>query len=129
GMLNGGPSDEYFKLMASEPKNSMIFVGYQSALSLGSKVQKGMKEIPLIGEDGRTEMIKISMRIETVEGFSGHSDRRQLLAFLKNAMPTPERVFTMHGDWNKTDDLAKSAAMMLKRNVTAPLDMEAVRLK
>jgi len=129
GMLNGGPSYEYFRLMAGEPKNSMVFVGYQSALSLGSKVQKGMKEIPVIGEDGRTEIMKINMRIETVEGFSGHSDRRQLLAFLKNTMPTPERIFTMHGDWNKTDDLAKSAAMMLKRNVSAPLDMESVRLR
>lgn len=129
GMLNGGPSYEYLKLMASEPKNSMIFVGYQSALSLGAKIQKGAKEIPIIGEDGRTNLLRVNMRIETVEGFSGHSDRRQLLAFLKNVMPTPERVFTMHGDWNKTEDLAKSAGMMLKRDVAAPLNMEAVRLK
>lgn len=129
GMLNGGPSYEYLHLMASEPKNSLIFVGYQSALSLGSKIQKGMKEIPITGEDGRTDLLKINMRVETVEGFSGHSDRRQLLAFIKNVMPIPERVFTMHGDWNKTDDLAKSAGMMLKRETNAPLDMEAVRLK
>lgn len=129
GMLNGGPSYEYLKLMAPEPKNSMVFVGYQSALSLGSKIQKGTKEVPITGDDGRTELLKINMRIETVEGFSGHSDRRQLLAYLKNVMPIPERIFTMHGDWNKTEDLAKSAGMMLKRDVAAPLDMEAVRLK
>lgn len=129
GMLNGGPSYEYLRLMATNPKNVMIFVGYQSALSLGAKIQKGLKEIPIVGEDGRTETLKIDMRVETVEGFSGHSDRRQLLAFIKNTMPTPERVFAMHGDWNKTDDLAKSAAMMLKRETGAPLDMEAVRLR
>ena len=129
GMLNGGPSYEYMKRMADNPKNTMIFVGYQSALSLGSKIQRGAKELPILGNDGRTDLLKINMQIETVEGFSGHSDRAQLMAFLKNVSPTPERIFTMHGDWNKTDDLAKSASMMLKRNVTAPMDMEAVRLR
>lgn len=129
GMLNGGPSYEYLKCMASDEKNTLIFVGYQSVLSLGSKIQKGMKEIPIIGDDGRTEILKINMRVETVEGFSGHSDRSQLMAFMKNLIPTPERIFTMHGDWNKTDDLAKSTGIMLNRDVYAPLDMEAVRLK
>lgn len=129
GMLNGGPSYEYLRRMAHDEKNTLIFVGYQSALSLGSKIQKGMKEIPITGEDGRTELLKINMRVETVEGFSGHSDRSQLMAFLKNVAPSPERVYTMHGDWSKTEDLAKGASMMLKRNVGAPLDMEAFRLR
>ncbi|VVB98515.1 Ribonuclease J [uncultured archaeon] len=129
GMLNGGPSYEYMRKMAHDEKNTMIFVGYQSALSLGAKIQKGMKEIPITGEDGRTDLLKINMRIETVEGFSGHSDRPQLMAFLKNVAPNPERIFTMHGDWSKAEDLAKGASMMLKRGVTAPLDMEALRLR
>ncbi len=129
GMLNGGPSYEYLRRMAHDEKNTLIFVGYQSALSLGAKIQKGMKEVPVTGEDGRTELLKINMRVETVEGFSGHSDRPQLMAFLKNVAPSPERVFTMHGDWSKTEDLAKGASMMLKRNVGAPLDMEAIRLR
>ncbi|MBU0586547.1 beta-CASP ribonuclease aCPSF1 [Candidatus Micrarchaeota archaeon] len=129
GMLSGGPSYDYLKRMADNEKNTLIFVGYQSALSLGSKIQKGMREVPIIGADGRTDLLKINMRVETVEGFSGHSDRAQLMAFLKNVSPTPERVYTMHGDGNKSNDLAKSASMMLKRGVGAPLDMEAIRLK
>jgi uncharacterized protein len=129
GMLNGGPSNEYFRLMSAEEKDSIIFVGYQSPLSLGAKIQKGMKEIPITGEDGRADSVKVNMRVETVEGFSGHSDRRQLLAFLKNVMPTPERVFAMHGEWSKAEDLGKTAGMMLKKPSSAPLDMEAVRLK
>ncbi|MEW6529143.1 MAG: beta-CASP ribonuclease aCPSF1 [Candidatus Micrarchaeota archaeon] len=129
GMLNGGPSYEYLKGMSNNNKNTLIFVGYQSALSLGSKIQKGMKEIPVTGDDGRTETMKINMRVETVEGFSGHSDRAQLMAFIKRITPTPERIFTMHGDWSKTEDFAKSASAMLKRDASAPLNMEAVRLK
>ncbi|MCK4319806.1 beta-CASP ribonuclease aCPSF1 [Candidatus Micrarchaeota archaeon] len=129
GMLNGGPSVEYLKLMAPEEKNSLIFIGYQSALSLGNKIQRGLKEIPLSGEDGRTDVLQIKMRVETVEGFSGHSDRHQLLSFLKNLKPTPERIFTMHGDWNKTEELARAAGNMLNKEARAPLNLEAIRLR
>jgi Cft2 family RNA processing exonuclease len=70
GMLNGGPSVEYLKMMADDPKNLLTFVGYQSALSLGSKIQRGQREIPIIGDDGKTKMLDIKMQVETAEGFS-----------------------------------------------------------
>ncbi|MFP3949779.1 MAG: beta-CASP ribonuclease aCPSF1 [Candidatus Micrarchaeia archaeon] len=129
GMLTGGPSVEYLNLMAGDEKNTLVFVGYQSPLSLGHKIQKGMKEIPLTGEDGRTQIMNINMQVETVEGFSGHSDRHQLMAFMKNIRPTPERIFTVHGDWGKTEDLAKGIGSMLKRESRAPLNLEAIRMK
>jgi KH/beta-lactamase-domain protein len=129
GMLTGGPSYEYLKLMADDPKNTLIFVGYQSALSLGSKIQRGMKEVPIMGDDGKMKSLKINMRIETAEGFSGHSDRAQLMAYLKNLRPTPERILTMHGDWGKTDDFARSGGMMLRKESRSLADLEAVRLK
>ncbi len=129
GMLTGGPSFEYLKLMADDPKNTLIFVGYQSALSLGNKIQRGMKEVPIMGDDGKMKSLKINMRIETAEGFSGHSDRAQLMAYLKNLRPTPERILTMHGDWGKTDDFARSGGMMLRKESRSLADLEAVRLK
>lgn len=129
GMLNGGPSVEYLSMMAEDERNTLIFVGYNSPLSLGHKIQKGMKEIPLTGDDGRTKIMKINMRVETVEGFSGHSDRYQLMAFLKNLRPTPERIFTTHGDWGKTEEFARGIGAMLKRESRAPLNLEAIRLK
>ena len=128
GMLNGGPSLEYLKLMADDEKNALIFVGYQSALSLGAKIQRGLKEVPVLGEDGRTKTLEIKMRVETVEGFSGHSDRSQLMAYLKNINPTPNAIYTMHGEPGKPEDLAKSASKMLKRYAYAPMNLEAKRL-
>jgi len=129
GMLTGGPSYEYLKLMADDPKNTLIFVGYQGALSLGSKIQRGLKEIPIMGDDGRTKTLEIRMQVETAEGFSGHSDRTQLMAYLKNIRPYPERVITMHGDWGKTEELARSASLMLKKEGRAMCNLEAIRLK
>ncbi|MDO8554427.1 MAG: beta-CASP ribonuclease aCPSF1 [Candidatus Micrarchaeota archaeon] len=129
GMLNGGPSYEYLKLMADNPNNTLIFVGYQSALSLGSKVQRGMKEIPIMGDDGKTKLLSINMRVETCEGYSGHSDHAQLMAYLRNLRPTPERILTMHGDWGKTDEFARMAGMMLKKEARALQNLEAIRLR
>ncbi len=129
GMLNGGPSYEYLKLMADDPKNTIIFVGYQSALSLGSKIQRGMKEIPIMGDDGRTKMLNINMQVETAEGFSGHSDRSQLMAYLRNLRPTPERIITMHGDWGKTDEFARAAGMMLRKQGVPMQNLESIRLR
>ncbi len=129
GMLTGGPSYEYLKLLADDPKNTLIFCGYQSALSLGSKIQRGMKEVPMLGDDGKMKSLKINMRVETAEGFSGHSDRAQLMAYMKNLRPSPERVFTMHGDWNKTEELARSVGSMMRKETRAISDLEALRLK
>jgi KH/beta-lactamase-domain protein len=129
GMLAGGPSLEYLKLMADNEKNTLIFVGYQSSLSLGHKIQTGIKEVPILGDDGKTKLLKINMQVEIAEGFSGHSDRAQLMAYLKNLRPTPERIITMHGDLNKTEDFARSAGMMLRKESRAMADLEATRLR
>jgi len=129
GMLSGGPSYEYLKLMADDPRNALVFVGYQSALSLGSKIQQGMKEVPILGDDGKMKALNIAMRVETAEGFSGHSDRAQLMAYLKNLRPMPERVITMHGDWGKTEEFARSAGMMYRKESRALANLEAVRLR
>ncbi len=129
GMLTGGPSYEYLKLLADDEKNTLVFCGYQSALSLGSKIQRGQKEVPMLGDDGKMKGLKINMRVETAEGFSGHSDRAQLMAYLKNLRPSPEHVFTMHGDWNKTDEFARSIGSMMRKDSRALADLEAIRLK
>ncbi|MBI5223773.1 beta-CASP ribonuclease aCPSF1 [Candidatus Micrarchaeota archaeon] len=129
GMLTGGPSYEYLKLMADDPKNTLIFVGYQSSLSLGSKIQQGLKEVPILGDDGKMKALQINMNIATAEGFSGHSDRAQLMAYLKQLRPIPERVFTMHGDYTKTEEFARSIGMMLRKDSYSLADLEAIRLK
>lgn len=129
GMLSGGPSVEYLRLLANDPKNAMLFVGYQSALSLGRKIQRGMKEVPTVGEDGRAASLKIAMQIETVEGYSGHSDRPQLLSLLKNMRPKPERIFTLHGDETKCEDLSRTISRLMHIDSRAPMDLDTIRLK
>jgi hypothetical protein len=129
GMLNGGVSLEYFKELAPDPKNTLIFVGYNSASSLGRRIQNGLKEIALPGEDGKLTNIKIEMQIMTVEGFSGHSDRRQLMGFIDNIRPVPKKVFTMHGEESKCEDLARGIGNRLRIETRAPMNLDTIRFK
>jgi len=48
----------------------------------------------MTGKGGSTEILKLNMEVQVVDGFSGHSDRRQLMDYIKRMQPRPERVFT-----------------------------------
>lgn len=129
GMLSGGPSVEYLRLLSDNPKNMLIFVGYQSASSIGRRVQSGVRELPTLGANGKMETMRINMQIETVEGFSGHSDWRQLLAFIKNLNPKPKEVMTMHGDENRCNELADAISRFYRLNTRVPINLDSLRLK
>lgn len=129
GMLSGGPSVGYLKLLAENPNNTLIFVGYQAVNTLGRKIQRGDREVATIGEDGRLESIRINMRVETCEGFSGHSDRRQLMAFARSLRPKPSHIYLMHGEESKCDDLSGTLSKILRIEARAPMNLDGIRLK
>ncbi|MCK5299483.1 MAG: beta-CASP ribonuclease aCPSF1, partial [Candidatus Heimdallarchaeota archaeon] len=107
GMMTGGPSVEYFDKLSGGAKNSLIFVSYQGEGSLGRKVQKNVNEITVM-EKGHARVLKIEMEIHTVIGFSGHSDRRELLNYARKATPRPEKLFLIHGEKSKCISLAST---------------------
>ena len=129
GMMAGGPVIEYFKNLAQDPRNTLIFVGYQSEGSLGRRVQKGWQEIPLRGPDGRTKEVRVNMRVKTIKGFSGHSDRVQLLNYVRRLTPKPSRVICCHGDEDKCTSLASTLHRLFRVETRAPLNLETVRLR
>jgi len=129
GMLNGGPVMEYLRAMAPYEKNTLVFVGYQAEGTMGRRIQKGWSEIPLPTRNGRTETIGLNMQVETVDGFSGHSDRNQLMSFVQRMYPKPSMVITNHGDERACIDLASSIYKRFKIPTKSPLNLETVRLE
>lgn len=129
GMLSGGSSVEYLKMMAHDPKNALLFVGYQGAMTLGRRIQSGEREVPILNERQKLDSLKINMQVHTIDGYSGHSDRSQLLAFLRNLRPRPQRVFTMHGDEAKTDEFARTVNRMMRIETRAPMNLDSIRLR
>lgn len=128
GMLTGGNSVEYFKWLCEDRRNSLVFVGYQAEGSLGRRLQKGWKEIPL-KEEGKTNVYNVKMEIKTIEGFSGHSDRKQLVDYVRRMSPKPEKILICHGDNYKTLDLASSLYRQFKIETKTPMNLETVRIQ
>lgn len=129
GMLSGGPSVEFLKMMADDPKNTLVFVGYQSALSLGRKVQNGEREVPILNEQNKQDTLHVNMGVVTIDGFSGHSDWSQLLAYARNVRPRPNRIFTMHGEASKCEELSRTLNKMLHVETRVPMPLDSMRLK
>ena len=129
GMMNGGPVIEYFKYLAGDKKNTLIFIGYQAQGTLGSKIQKGIKEVSLPSQDGKASIIKIVLEVNTVEGFSGHSDVRQLISYVGNLSSRPKKVIINHGEYSKSANLASVIRKLYHADTVIPNDLESVRLR
>lgn len=128
GMLEGGPVIEYFKNWANDDKNTIIFVSYQIEGTMGKRVQKGVGEVTLMDNEGKMAALSIKMQVESIEGFSGHSDKRQLVNYLTHLSPKPERVFVVHGEKQKTMNFANFMDNKAGINTVVPSILETFRL-
>ena len=129
GMLIGGPSVQYLKALAEDPNNALIFVSYQVSGTLGSRVQKGFKSFNYVDAKGRTQLVKINLKIFTLEGFSGHSSRSQISQFLRRIQPRPKKVLVCHGEESKAISLSTMIHKKLRKSTAAPKNLETVLLK
>ena len=128
GMLVGGPSIWWLKNLAENKNNSLVFVGYQSEGSLGRRIQKGWKEVPM-EENGKTIAVPINLEISTVNGLSGHSDVKQLINYLSRLKQTPERIIVNHGENSKCVEFARNCYKIFRCETLAPKLLETIRLK
>lgn len=127
GMLTGGASVEYFKEMADNPKHSMVLTSYQGEGSLGRRLQQGEREI-LFNEGNKQIPVQVKMDLYSIHGFSGHSDRTQLMNYISRVMPRPKKVIVIHGEASKVLDLASSIHKAYKIETIAPKNLETLRL-
>jgi len=126
GMLTGGPVMDYLRLLAPDERNSIIFVSYQVEGTLGRRILQGLREIPFTSPNGRVEIIKMKMEVHRIEGFSGHSDRRQLLRYAERITPRPQRIVLCHGEKRKISELATLITKKLNIRVVELNNTEAL---
>ena len=75
------------------------------------------------------EIMQIKLEAHTVEGFSGHSSRIQLLNFISKCDPRPKKVLINHGENSRCLDLASSIHKLYRIETVAPRNLETVRIK
>jgi KH/beta-lactamase-domain protein len=129
GMLEGGPVIEYFKNLADNDKNTIIFVSYQIEGTMGRRVQKGLNEVAMVNSDGKMDVARVRLNVDSIEGFSGHSDRRQIINYVTHLKPKPERVVVCHGERAKCLSVANFLQRRCEIDAFAPDLMETFRLQ
>jgi len=129
GMLEGGPVIDYFRELAPDERNMIIFVSYQIEGTLGRRVQKGLTEAPMMNSDGKIEVVRIKLGIDSIEGFSGHSDRRQIISYIHRVSPKLEKIIVCHGEKMKCLSIANLFRRKYRIDAEAPEILETIRLR
>ena len=93
GMCEVGRIKHHLKHNLWNPKNTILFVGYQAPGTLGRKIVDGAKTVKIFGED-----IAVNARVEYIEGYSGHADQEGLMNFVYSFIKKPTHIFLVHGE-------------------------------
>jgi len=128
GMLVGGASVEYLRHFASNKKNKICFVCYQGAGSLGKQIQDGIKQVQM-NVEGNDEIIEVNLDVVTVEGFSAHAGRNELLDYANRTQPKANKIIINHGEQSRCLDLASSIYKLHHIETCVPRNLETIRLR
>jgi len=71
----------------------------------------------------------VNLQVESIEGFSGHSDRRQLINYIRRVKPKPERIIVVHGEKSKCLSMANLFQRKYKVETIVPEVLETVKLR
>jgi metallo-beta-lactamase family protein len=101
GMCTGGRVRHHLELNLPRPESSIVFVGFAALGTPARTIIDGAKEITIFGE-----RVPVRARIHTINGFSAHADRSQLLAW--HAQTHAPRTFLVHGEETTMATFAQS---------------------
>lgn len=93
GMATGGRVLFHIKTYAPDPKNTILFAGFQAGGTRGARLTHGEKEIKIHGE-----IIPVRAQIKTLDNLSAHADYHELLAWLSHFKRPPKKTFITHGE-------------------------------
>ncbi len=105
GMLQGGRVLHHLKVRLPDPKNIVLFVGYQAEGTKGWFLKNhGKKEGTLRIHH---EPISVNAKIESIESLSAHADSKDLIAWIQTAHKKPNQIILNHGLPRSTETLAR----------------------
>lgn len=100
GMATGGRVLHHLKAMAPDPRNAIVFAGFQAGGTRGARMVAGERRIRIHGEE-----VAINAEVFSLPGMSAHADAGQLMAWLKAAEAPPKGIYLNHGEPGPADAL------------------------
>ena len=115
GMCDAGRIKHHLKHNLWNPRNTILFVGYQAIGTPGRALLEGAVELKLFGET-----VQVAAEICKMPGISGHADVNGLIEWAKAFETRPKHVFVTHGDDTVTEIFAQRLKEELGYDATAP---------
>ncbi len=124
GMCETGRILHHLKNNIGNPNNTVLFVGFQAEGTLGRRILDGAKEARIFGE-----MYKVRANVESINGYSAHADKNELLAWLDAVGPKRlQQMFVVHGEKEAAESFAGSARQVGVRDVQIPVRGQSFEL-
>ena len=112
GMATGGRVLHHLMRCLPDPRNTILFEGFQAPGTRGQILQSGAGAVKVYGE-----MVVVRAHIESMENLSGHADYGELLRWMGSFPVPPRKVWLVHGE--------PGPAQSLQQKITAQLHWDA----
>ena len=93
GMATGGRVLHHLKALAPNPRNTILFTGYQAKGTLGRHLLEGDQEVKIHGKN-----VEVRAAVKVLDNLSAHSDYAETLTWLGHLKQPPRQVFITHGE-------------------------------
>ena len=96
GMMENGRILHHLVQGASDPRNTILVVGFQAEHTLGRRVVERQPVLHIFGDD-----VSLHARVEVIDGYSAHADRTEMIAWLgrvRDKSPNLGPIWLVHGE-------------------------------
>ncbi len=124
GMVTGGRIQHHLAQRLPDPKNTVLFIGFQAPGTRGFTIKSGATEVKMLGQ-----MVPIRAQVATLEQFSDHADTPELLEWLHTFPNKPAVTYLVHGEPSASSQLREAMTKELGWNVQIAQWMQKVDVK
>ena len=93
GMATGGRVLHHLAATLPNPKNTVLFVGYQAEGTRGRDLVDGARQVKLVGR-----IVPVAARVEKIDSMSAHADAGEILRWLSGFSRAPKMTYLVHGE-------------------------------
>jgi len=123
GMATGGRILHHLKYYASDPRNMILFTGFQAGGTRGAAMTAGAKKVKIHGG-----YVPVRAEVSNLHMLSAHADADEIMAWLGNFERPPLRTFVVHGEPAAADSLRHRIEEQLGWPCTVPDYRDEVEL-
>lgn len=123
GMASGGRVVHHLKAFAPNPRNTILFVGFQAAGTRGAAMLDGAESIKIHGQ-----YVPVRAKVEYLANLSAHADYAEILAWLGGFERAPKTTFITHGEPVAADAMRLHVEEQMHWKVLVPEYLETVEL-